>query len=94
MTRKAWLEIVSLERDKQDRKWGEQNHTPDYWVGILGEEFGEFARAVIERDLIAAKNEAVQVAAVAIAILECSDRNDWPSLGLLKNPSTCGERRP
>lgn len=36
------------ERRRQDAKWGEQNHNDYYWLGILTEEVGEAAKALIE----------------------------------------------
>ena len=33
-------------RDKQDAKWGQQNHGNLYWIGILMEEVGELAKEV------------------------------------------------
>jgi hypothetical protein len=75
---------VNDERNKQEMKWGEQNHTPEKWVGILGEEYGEFCQAVNETIFFNGsdkggyenmKTEAIQTAAVAIAFLECLERN-------------------
>lgn len=72
------------ERNRQDKKWGEQNHSPQFWTGILGEEFGEFCEAVNETvfdngsDKGGYENmrtEAIHVAAVAIGFLECLERN-------------------
>ena len=40
--------LISKERDRQDNKWGEQNHPPQFWTGILGEEYGEYCQAVNE----------------------------------------------
>jgi NTP pyrophosphatase (non-canonical NTP hydrolase) len=36
------------ERDRQDYKWGIQNHTATEWAMILLEEVGELAEAVLE----------------------------------------------
>ena len=47
-TRALALDLIDEERDHQDIKWGEQNHPPEKWVGILGEEFGEYCQAVNE----------------------------------------------
>jgi NTP pyrophosphatase (non-canonical NTP hydrolase) len=77
---KKAIEDTINERKKQDEMWGEQNHDPITWSAILTEECGEFAQAALHdrfgghaaEDL---RNEAVQVAAVAIAIIECLDRN-------------------
>ena len=68
------------ERARQDAKWGVQNHDPVTWSAILTEECGEFAQAALHHRFggpAAAKlrNEAVQVAAVAVAIIEYIDRH-------------------
>ena len=47
-TRTQVLYLIDSERNRQDVKWGEQNHEQQLWVGILGEEFGEYCQAVIE----------------------------------------------
>ena len=69
------LSEVHGERRRQDRKWGEQNHTPEGWIPILGEEFGEVCRAVYEKDAASYREELLHVAAVAVAMVECHDRN-------------------
>jgi len=73
---------VSKERDRQDRLWGEQNHDPVYWLSILGEEFGEACQAFnnywfesTSDNLDAYREEIIQVAAVAVEMIECLDRN-------------------
>lgn len=48
ITRHEALALVNRERNRQDAKWGEQNHPPQYWTGILGEEYGEYCQAVNE----------------------------------------------
>jgi len=68
------LSLVKAERARQDAKWGEQNHGPDTWIRILGEEYGEVCKAVNESDLREYRNELIQVAAVAVAAVECLDR--------------------
>lgn len=77
---------VLAERDRQDAKWGEQNHHPMQWLAILSEEVGELAKEVNEhhwrekRDTLAKmRAELVQVAAVAVAWLECLNRGLWAS---------------
>ena len=68
---------VEQERNAQDAKWGEQNHPNLLWLGILGEEFGEVSKALIEGDPIDhVREELVQVAAVCVAWLECLERNE------------------
>lgn len=82
------LDDVLSERKRQEEMWGEQNHDPFLYLTILTEEVGEFAhdaletrfgkkdgyRAAKRRDM---RTEAVQVAAVALAIVECLDRGKW-----------------
>jgi NTP pyrophosphatase (non-canonical NTP hydrolase) len=64
------------ERERQDRKWGEQNHDPLVWLSILGEEFGEVSKAVLEANAPAYREELIQVAAVAMAMVQAFDRNE------------------
>lgn len=75
---------VLEERKRQDIKWGEQNHAPMEWVPILGEEFGEVSKAALEEyfnhnnksgDFKEYRKELIQVAAVAIQMIESLDRN-------------------
>ena len=42
------LVLVNIERENQNDKWGDQNHTLPEWCTILGEEFGELCEAVNE----------------------------------------------
>jgi hypothetical protein len=71
---------IQIERNRQDLKWGIQNHTLIVWLAILAEEFGEASKAINEfhfrdiRSIVDVKKELVQTAAVAIAILECIER--------------------
>lgn len=44
------LEQVAAERDRQDAKFGQQNHHPYKWLTILQEEMGEAAREACEAD--------------------------------------------
>lgn len=76
------LELIQAERIRQLEKWGDQSSThPFEWMSILGEEYGELCEAVNETffrngahpnrggyDKII--KEAVQVAAVAVALIE------------------------
>lgn len=73
---------VNHERVRQDGLWGEQNHDPFTWLAILGEEVGEAAKAALEirfgkGPLAHYREELVQVAAVACAMVECIDRGTW-----------------
>jgi len=89
------LRKVRKERMSQQRKWGEQNHTPTTWIAILTEEVGEAAKEAIDHYLYEAnpvqedaihadlqtkrleryREELIQVAAVAVQMIECLDRN-------------------
>jgi len=60
------------EREKQDEKFGIQNHIDSKWIAILGEEFGEICKAYTENLLI--REEILQSAAVCVAWLEAIDR--------------------
>ena len=42
------LNEIANERIRQDEKWGEQNHSLSLWLAILGEEFGEVSKEVVE----------------------------------------------
>ena len=75
---------ILVERGRQDAKWGEQNHDAETWALILLEEIGEWAKAELELKFTggpgasemekAVEGEAVQVAAVAMAMVECQER--------------------
>lgn len=78
------LNEIAFERERQDAKWGEQNHDPAWWLVILGEEVGEACTASLDArpgmgsggaTLDDYRAELVQVAAVAVAAIECLDRN-------------------
>jgi len=83
---------IREERQKQDIKWGEQNHKPVEWIAILTEEVGEASKSALEahfrkcyRDAEELGNyraELIQVAAVAVAMIESLDRNN--NINLLK----------
>lgn len=85
------LNDITIERDKQNEKWGEQNHLPIEWMSILMEEVGEASKEVVEayfnrqegdlfntqrtEAMLRFRAEMVQVAAVAVQMIECFDRN-------------------
>lgn len=78
------LASILLERHRQNEKWGEQNHGLPLWITILMEEVGEFAQTALHKQFnghkaLFVRDEAVQVAAVALAIIECLDRNTPPT---------------
>lgn len=95
------LKEISDERENQELKWGEQNHSPAEWLMILGEEVGEANKAALQShfnyplpgegfaldDLCSSterrqsrwnseyRKELIQVAAVAVAMIESFDRS-------------------
>lgn len=71
------LTEIARERERQNRKWGEQNHHPHYWLAILMEEVGEAAHAICGKsfNFEEYRKELIQVAAVAFAAIESFDRN-------------------
>jgi len=68
------LSEIIEERNKQDLKWGVQDHDPLKWNAILGEEFGEVSKSILENNSYNYREELIQVASVAIAAIECHDR--------------------
>ena len=81
--RNAIIDVLN-ERVRQESKWGEQNHDPFTYGAILGEEFGELMQAALQTryggekgGLDHLREEAVQTAAVALAVVECLDRGKW-----------------
>lgn len=83
-TRDAIYADIDTERDAQDAKWGEQTHSMPVWSAILTEECGEVAEAALrvafhgeDAHLAHLREELVQVAAVAVHILEKIDSGAW-----------------
>lgn len=76
------LERVIRERIRQDATFGVQNHDMAYWNVILTEQVGQMSQAVCDMrwggkpDTEVAK-QAVQVAAVAVAVVECIMRGQY-----------------
>lgn len=66
--------FIYKELQRQELKWGEQNHSQADWFVILGEEVGEVARAIFEKQTDNYREELIQVAAVCMAALENYDR--------------------
>lgn len=78
-----YAEILQ-ERERQIVKWGVQNHKPIEYLSILMEEVGEVAREALENhftdfypthSLDNYRKELIQVAAVAVAMIESLERN-------------------
>lgn len=81
------LEVME-ERRRQDKKWGVQDRRPVEYLAILAEEFGEVSQEVVKftfhedgdeegarQRLRNMREELIQTAAVAVAFVECLDRN-------------------
>ena len=82
---KKILNEIKEERKRQDAKWGVQNYHPIEWCAILGEEVGEVQKAALETHFKYKgdnpenyREELIQVAAVAVAMVECFDRKNKP----------------
>ena len=66
---------VKDERERQNNKWGEQNHDSYTWLAILVEEIGELAQAALHNSFGGEakgtlRTELLHTAAVAIQWLE------------------------
>lgn len=78
------LEQVREERVRQDDKWGPvpRNLSPERWLAILAEEFGEFAHDVCDHKFEYGeykenmRDELIQIAAVAVVIIEDLDHQE------------------
>lgn len=83
VTQDGVIKEVMEERSYRDGLWGEQNHAPADWLMILMEEVGEAAKGALENRFLYPGNaglgeyraELIQVAAVAVAMVESLDRN-------------------
>lgn len=79
-----WADEIRAERDRQDARWGAQNHSSFVYAAVLAEECGEVARAVHDIRFgqgtkTQLRVELIQVAAVAVQIVERIDsgRISW-----------------
>tara|TARA_Y100000994_G_C15581237_1_gene396655 strand:+ start:650 stop:907 length:258 start_codon:yes stop_codon:yes gene_type:complete len=75
MKKEDIVKLILSERNKQDIKWGEQNHDIYKWLAILGEEVGEVNKAALEDQYDEVIDELIQIAAVSVAMIESLDRN-------------------
>ncbi len=74
MTRQEIFDAITVERRRQDEKWGIQAHLPGMWLAILVEEVGEAATALLESgDGPEWRKELIQIAAVAVATIEARE---------------------
>jgi NTP pyrophosphatase (non-canonical NTP hydrolase) len=72
------LADVLQERQRQDEKFPHQQHPAPVWLTILGEEVGEASQAALHTQFGGEhdgrfREEMVQVAAVALAIVQAID---------------------
>lgn len=77
MNKEEIITLILQERQKQDDKWGEQNHDVYKWLAILGEEVGEANKAALEDTRTDLINELIQIGAVTIAMIESLKRNHY-----------------
>ena len=64
---------IRMERRRQIEKWGTNHHPPDTYIRVLGEEFGEVCRAANDRQWHNYREELIQVAAVAVRMVQSFD---------------------
>lgn len=64
ITKERFHDLIQIEREAQDEKWGEQRHSDEKWLAIAVEEFGEIAKAILEGNEEELLEEIVQLAAV------------------------------
>ena len=70
-TQAGFVRDLVAERERQDRKWGMNSPPADRMATVLGEEFGEVCRAILEGQFDdRLYDELVQVAAVACKMAE------------------------
>ena len=69
------LNLIKKERERQDKKWGTQNHNIFKWLAILGEEVGEVNKSALENNYQEVISELVQIGAVTVAMIESLERN-------------------
>ena len=75
MNKSQIIKSILDERDRQDSKWGEQNHEIFKWLAILGEEVGEINKAALENQYDETIKELIQTGAVVVAMIESLERN-------------------
>ena len=79
-------EEIRAERERQDEKWGKQNHTPMEWLPIIMEEVGEASKHALEGHFLSSsdysqhlsyqqyRKELIHIAVAAINAMESYDR--------------------
>lgn len=68
-------EDISHELDRQNVKWGVQDHPLGNWSLILMEEIGEMSEAILKNNPLQAYREIVQCMAVLVRIAERVNRD-------------------
>ena len=74
------IDSVISERERQDELWKRQDHTQFRWGMILGDTYGSYCKGVIAQDSpsfpssLNVRDELVKLAAIAIAAIECIDK--------------------
>lgn len=68
------FEDIKAEIARQNHLWGEQSHPGYKWCCILVEEIGELCQAILKEDILHAREEVIQVAAVAAQVAKAIDR--------------------
>lgn len=83
MDRTRLYRDIDAERDRQESKFGRQIHSWPVWAAVLAEESGEVAEACLQAHWQAPgglehlREELVQVAAVAVQMLEKLDSGEY-----------------
>ncbi len=77
MEQQEIIEEIIVERQRQNLKWGEQNHDDGTWLLILTEELGEASKNIIENaPEKLTDQELIQSAAVIVQWLESRGRRN------------------
>lgn len=83
------VENVLEERRNQDEQWGVSDHDPQFWSLILSKHAGRLTSKALDWGAMVGydseefyaimefRDQAVKVAAIALAIVECIDRAEW-----------------
>jgi NTP pyrophosphatase (non-canonical NTP hydrolase) len=80
MSRMTIIVEITNKFNRNEAKWGEQNHHPERWMNILMEEVGESSQALLKNQPTNYREELIQVAAVAIDAINSFDQNPTPQL--------------
>lgn len=64
------LDLVLVERKRQDEMWGNSGHSIAVWTQIIAEELGEVCRASLHQDDVGIEHELIQLTAVCLAALQ------------------------